>query len=187
MENETNLSSLLAKSQANTKASFDKIKKVNRRSDRIGLVSVGLTAYDMVRKKQAENRAMEFYQRGQEDIVDSVNLLEDSNRFLTTHYAKFSEVDDWQTEWYKTRAEEFANQSTSIPSAGWSKSQINVIAQDMREGNLGDQYIEELEEYKTLFDLYSDPDLTHQNFGQCVSDATRDTNKARLKLAIRVF
>jgi hypothetical protein len=193
MAGESNLSSLLAQSKSRTDAAISGVKKQNRRARQARIVGAGLELYDSFSKGKAKKRADEFFSTAMPMVDEVINNIDDAAAFFNNHNTVYGEGNDtWEDMFFQKEAEVFLK-SKPVRSIGDQENQteggradrnqnrINAVANEMQsgEGPLGTTYIDKLESYKELYNIYNSPEFAQGNIG--VSDDSRSRTKKTIK------
>jgi hypothetical protein len=193
MAGESNLSSLLAQSKSRTDAAISGVKKQNRRARQARIVGAGLELYDSFSKGKAKKRADEFFSTAMLEVDEVMNNIDDAAAFLNNHNTVYGEGNDtWEDMFFQKRAAMWL-ESKPVRSIGDQEDQteggradrnqnrINAVANEMQsgEGPLGTTYIDKLEAYKELYNIYNSPEFAQGNIG--VSDDSRSRTKKTIK------
>jgi hypothetical protein len=193
MAGESNLSSLLAQSKSRTDAAVSGVKKQNRRASQARIVGAGLELYDSFSKGKAKKRADEFFSTAMLEVDEVMNNIDDAAAFLNNHNTVYGEGNDtWEDMFFQKRAAMWL-ESKPVRSIGDQEDQteggradrnqnrINAVANEMQsgEGPLGTTYIDKLEAYKELYNIYNSPEFAQGNIG--VSDDSRSRTKKTIK------
>ena len=193
MAGESNLSSLLAQSKSRTDAAISGVKKQNRKARQARIVGAGLELYDSFSKGKAKKRADEFFSTAMLEVDEVMNNIDDAAAFLNNHKTVYGEGNDtWEDMFFQKRAAMWLESKpvrsigdqedlTEGGRAARHQNRINAVANEMKsgEGPLGTTYIDQLEAYKELYNIYNSPEFAQGNIG--VSDDSRSRTKKTIK------